>query len=800
MTPQTATRVLCDLCGLECGRDPLSRKIDGMDRHFCCIGCQSVYTILLESGVVASGQDFRQTDVYQQSLKLGLISQREAPAKTRIPEDAATQEALYQVSGMWCSSCAWLIERALMKENGVVSADVSFASDLVRVKYCPQFVPPDRIPQRIESLGYRTCKYSEHDGRDRSERRDMLLRIGIAGFLWMNVMLFSLPIYASYWEPIWESARRVIPFILLGLATPAVFYSGWPILRMAALGVRHRTLRVETLLALGIVSAYSYSAAEAFLGGRHYYFDTACAIVTLVLLGKMMEREAKERTTRAVGLLHRMMPTKARLLHDGRERFVSIEALQPGIVFVVKTGERIAADGIVVDGNSHADESVLTGESAPRAKSAGDTVVCGSLNTGSVLEIRATRAAAESTLQQMIAAVEAAMNSRSSIETTVDRVSRAFVPVVTSIAAATVLVGLATGLHAADAMLRGIAVLVIACPCALGVATPLAVTAAIGAASRRGILISDSRVLETVRKIDQVILDKTGTITDGRFRLLEADEDVLPVLAALECYSEHPLGAAVVERASMSALEVANVRVEKGSGISGEVAGERVAIGNRRMISVAPDLDARAATHEAKGHTVSFWSIRARTGLLVFGDALRPEAAALVETLTARGIRTAVVSGDSAATTAWAARSIGADEYRAEAVPAQKAEIVRGFQAAGKSVAMVGDGVNDAPALAVADLGIALGTGADIARHAAPVVLMQPSLQRVMDVFDIAHFARRVIAQNLFWAFCYNAAGISLAVTGILNPILAAGAMVLSSLSVIANSRRLDRFAPRNRE
>lgn len=783
MTPAAANA--CALCGLDSG-----------EQRFCCAGCRNVYAILLESGVIASGQDFRQSAVYLQSLKLGLISNRE-DSQPRVPEGAPTEEAMYQVSGMWCSSCAWLIENALQRERGVVAAEVSFASDLVRVKYCPQYVPPSRIAERIAALGYRASEYSTESRGDWEERRGMLLRVGIAGFLWMNVMLFSLPIYASYWEPIWETARVVTPLILLALATPTVFYSGWPILRMAALGVRHGALRVESLLALGILAAYTYSAIQAFTGGKHYYFDTACAIVTLVLLGKMMERGAKQRTTQSIALLYRMMPNKARLMMDGRERFVSVEALQPGMVFVVKAGERIPSDGVVVSGTSHVDESVLTGESAPRGRSVGDEVICGSLNTGHVLEVRATRAAAESTLRHMIRAVEAAVNSRSDIERAVDRVSRVFVPVTIAIALATVAGGVLLGVPAAEAMLRGIAVLVIACPCALGVATPLAVTAAIGAASRRGILVSDSRVLETVGRVDLLVLDKTGTVTDGVFRLLEADDEALPLLAAVERYSEHPLGRAVVARAAEAGLAVPGasaIEVHKGMGIAGVVNGVRVTIGNRQLFAGRDVPVERAAAYEHEGRTTAFWSAGVRTGLLVFGDTVRAGARELVLALREKGVRTAVVSGDSEATTAWAARAIGVDEYRAEALPEDKSEIVREYQRRGAAVAMVGDGVNDAPALAAADLGIAMGSGADLAMQAAPVVLMTPSLERVTEVFEIARLARRIVGQNLFWAFVYNAAGITLAVAGVLNPILAAAAMVLSSLSVIGNSMRLGRW------
>jgi heavy metal translocating P-type ATPase len=794
---EAGVQLRCDLCDADCGASPIKHAIGGAERCFCCVGCQNVFTILVESGVAGSGEDYRNTELFRRSLELGLVSTRKA-GKRPLPPGVPVTECVLSVAGMWCTACGWLIEHALNKENGVVSAEVLFASDLVRVKYSPQLLPPERITSRIESLGYRAAPYDPQRGEHDAVQRDLLLRIGIAFFLWMNVMLFSLPMYASYWEPIWDSARRVVPLILMGLATPAVFYSAWPILRAAWLGARHLTLRMETLLALGILAAYGYSSAQAILGGPHFYFDTACAIVTLVLLGKLMERGAKQKTAQAIALLHGLMPNKARVVDGERERFVSIEALQPGMTFLVKAGERIPADGVIEAGVVNVDESVLTGESAPSRRQPGDAVIGGSLAIDNAVKVRATRVSGDTALSHIIRSVEAAISNRSAMERMADRVTRIFVPVVMVVAAITVAANVAMGLAVGEAMLRGIAVLVIACPCALGVATPLAITAAVGAASQRGILVSGAEVLETARQIDTVVFDKTGTVTEGRFELLEADDEVLPYLAAVERYSEHPLGAAVVRRAEgRGTLPAATaVQVHKGLGVTGEVDGERLVTGNRALlsasgVSLAPELDAKAREWEATGATVAFWSYRDKTGLLAFGDVVKKEARELVEELRRRGIRTALISGDAHDTTHAIARLLGVDEFHAEVLPERKAELVRAFQQQGRTVAMVGDGVNDAPALAAANLGIALGTGADIAMSASPVVLMHPSLQRVLDVFDIAVRARRIVAQNLFWAFAYNVAGITLAATGVLNPILAAVAMVLSSVSVIANSRRL---------
>jgi heavy metal translocating P-type ATPase len=762
----------CTLCGLDSGA-----------AAFCCAGCENVYAILVESGVVASGQNFRETEVFQQSLRLGLISNRsEAPPP--IPEGAETREAVFHIGGMWCTSCGWLIEHALTRTRGVRSAEVMFASDLLKVGYCPQYLPPDRIVECVESLGYRAAEYSGPSAAGDAERKDLLLRTGIAAFLSMNAMMFSLVVYASYFEAI-SGFGRYIPFVLMAIATPSVFYCAAPILRIAWAGARMRMLRMESLLAMGIVTAYGYSVVLAFSGSTHVYFDTACAIVTLVLAGKMIERGAKEKTARALTLLYRLMPSKVRLLVEGSERFVSLEALRPGAHFRVKSGERIPADGVVVEGRSHADESVLTGESAPRPKSLGDAVVCGSVNTGGVLEIEATRVGADSTLAQIVRTVEQAAASRTHVERAVDRTARIFVPVVLLLAVLTFAGWEWRTGKPAEALMHSIAVLVIACPCALGIATPLALTAAVAGASRRGVLVTDTRVLETIRKVDIVVLDKTGTATAGEFTLIDTTGDTsrMAELAAVEACSEHPLGEAVAQKYG-TGLAASEITIHQGMGIGGVVNGVRYFIGNRRMVG-----DALACP--ASG-TVAYFGWDGETkGAMTFGDRIRPDAVELCRNLRQRGVRTLLLSGDSAGATGSAAAAIGADAWKAEATPDDKVAVIRELQQRGDVVAMIGDGVNDAPSLAQADLGVALGSGADIAMQAAPLVLMGSSLAGVTETLDLARRTFRIVRQNLFWAFAYNVVGIALAITGVLNPILAAAAMVLSSLSVIGNSRRL---------
>ena len=836
---EIAARRTCDLCGLACGRRPHTQHINNEKRFFCCLGCMNVFLILCQGG--EPGEDFRESELFKRSLKLGLISKPEVEptATASVPlDDSSCQELLLHIGGMWCTSCAWLIEYAIGKVHGVISVEASFATDLAKIKYQPQLIPPSHLIDRIASLGYEASEFRPDAGSNDSEKRTLLLRLGLAGFLWMNVMYLSMTFYISFFEHISDSIRRYIPFIVWGLATPVVFYSGYPILRLAWRGLRNRTIRAEALLSLGILAAYSFSIVQAFRGDPHIYFDTACVIVTLVLAGKMIERNAKERASRWITQLHRWMPNKVRLLAGGEERFASIDALEPGQIFVTKAGEHISADGVVAAGESHADESLLTGESTPVAKRPGDEVVAGSINVDGVLRIRATHTASTSTLARVVAMVEQALSRRSSLERTVDRVSKVFVPSVVGAAVLTfVLLWLTKSASLATSLMRAITMLVIACPCALGLATPLAITAAMGSASRRGILFHDSEVLETLCTVDAVVLDKTGTATEGTFAVLdfvlskqgfpalvaagaegerpeingfdreseafalaEMHLKALALIGSLEQYSEHPLGRALVAFAKQEGASLggaSEIEILKGCGITGMVDGRRAFIGSRRLMGergmiLSPEAEDEAREWESQGKTVVFfgWDGEMR-GRAALGDRIRSNAREVIGQLKREGISVYLVSGDSEITTRSVAASIRADHYHSEVLPEGKAEFVKALQRDGAVVAMVGDGINDAPALVQADLGVAMGSGADIAVRAAAVVLMKSSLDKIPEIFTLATKTIRIIRQNLFWAFFYNVIGISLAIAGVLNPILAAGAMLLSSASVVINSMRL---------
>ena len=807
----------CGLCGLDCSKSAITRTFDTTTLDFCCIGCANVYAILLESGVIASGQNIRDTEVFRRSLELGLISNalpetRPTPA---IDPNAPMSEVLLQVNGMWCSACGWLIEHALKKLPGVVSAEVLFASDLAKVRYCPLYLPPETIVTRIAKLGYRATEFSGDDTAAKADIRDLVTRLGVSAFLWANIMAFSVILYVGYFEQISASASRILPWILFALSTPMIFYCALPILRSAAIGLWNRQIRMEVLLSLGILAAYGLSIAQTLLGRTHLYFDTAAALVTLVLAGKLIERGAKERAMRSIAMLYRLMPKKVRIAESGQEHFVSIDALQPGAVFIVKAGERIPADGTIVEGETQTDESLLTGESTPIGKRSGDPVISGSLNAGGVIRVRTLRTGNDSTLAQIIRMVENAMSSRAPIERTVDRISRIFVPAVIVLACGTFAVLSVMHLPFGVALLRAISILVIACPCALGLATPLAITAALGSAAQRGILISDSRVLESMSSIDTVVIDKTGTVTTGSFRLLEfalagqhADpaeaflSRCLPAIAGVELLSEHLVGRAVVEFArdhGVAPSEVSSVEVRKGQGIIALCEGRRIFIGNSALAATMranldDQMSATASRWQSVGRTVACFGFEGElAGLLAFGDRVKDGASEAVEMLRKRGIAVKLASGDSTATTAAIAAELGITDFVGEATPDQKVSLVAQLQHSGRRVAVIGDGVNDAPALAQADVGIALGTGADIAMSAAPIVLVRGTLDAVDESFSLSSRATRVVRQNLFWAFFYNIAGLTLGIAGLLTPIVAAGAMLLSSASVVANSMRLSR-------
>lgn len=832
----------CDLCGLP-AHQPLPAAIDGAARVFCCQGCRQVYQILSESHALEQGQDPTQTTLYQQCLQMGLIARPESSTVSPLASPAVhpdlgptrpassdtlstTREAAFHVSGLWCASCAWLIERVLGQAKGVTQCSVQFASDTVRVTYKPARTAPEDLIAVIKRLGYGAEPFSGDGGNSGSTqaRRLSLVRAVVAIIFAMNVGMFSIALYVGYFArhfpllALDKGSSHLLSLWALLLSLP-VIWAGWPLFRKAWQAARVGTATMETLISLGALSAFAYSLWAMTKGDPRVYFDTADMLIALVLIGKHLEAGARGEATGAIALLHGLLPRKATLVApDGREVLVSLGKLATGDHVRVRPGERIPADGRIIDGTASIDESLLSGESRPRRKTVGDLVTGATVAADAPLIIEVTRTGADTTLAQMIALVEGALASKSPVERWADRVSRVFVPAILALALGTGAILWLMHTPASAILVRMVAILVIACPCALGLATPMAITTGVGHAAGRGILIANTAILETLPRIRHVLLDKTGTLTEGRFVVRdviyanEGSQEDWRRVAALECPSEHPLARALISHAEAecpgSPLRANDFARHDGQGITGTIDGECWFIGNRALAqaqnAAVPDtLEHAAHAREAQGQTALFYGCAPASsagnaptgqvrGFVALGDSARANAAATVGILRKLGLGVEVVSGDARETTEAIAQAVGISHFTAQMTPGEKVARVQAAQA-GQTVAMVGDGINDAPALAQANIGIAFGSGTEIARRAADITLVGDDLGRLADLFRIGRETARVMKQNLFWACLYNGVCIPLAVLGWVNPIVAAGAMLVSSLSVVFNTRRLRR-------
>ena len=706
------------------------------------------------------------------------------------------------IEGMTCASCVARVEKALKRVPGVGAAQVNLATETATVSLA-EGAAPQSLLAAVRDAGY--------------EARLSPMQAGANDRTWWPVAIAAaltvpllLPMLAGVAGLDW-----MLPgWIQLVLATPIQFWLGARFYRAGWKALMARSGNMDLLVALGTSAAYGlsvYMLVRHWEHEPHLYFEASAAVITLVLLGKWLEGRAKRQTTGAIRALQALRPETARVVQGGNEVEVPIGQLRVEDLIVVRPGERFPADGVVVDGRSHADESMLTGESLPVAKAPGDAVTGGAVNAEGLLRIRVAAVGAQSTLARIIELVESAQAKKAPIQRLVDRVSSIFVPVVLVIALITVLAwGIGTG-NWEQAILNAVAVLVIACPCALGLATPTAIMAGTGVAAKNGILIKDAEALESAHAVEVVAFDKTGTLTAGRPMLAAFDapeghrDAVLALAAAVQSGSEHPLAKAVMEAAKGLRIEAArHARAVAGRGMEATVAGKRLVLGSGRWMSELgvqlASLRAEAARLEAQGLSVSW--LADLTGeprvlaVMGFGEQPRPEAGEAVKRLRARGVRTILLSGDNAAAANSVARALGIDDVRSHVLPEDKARVVADLRRGARRVAMVGDGVNDAPALAAADLGIAMGSGTDVAMHAAGVTLMRPDPRLVAAAIDISRRTYAKIRQNLFWAFAYNVVGIPLAALGVLSPVVAGAAMALSSVSVVANTLLLKRWNP----
>ncbi|MEO4045989.1 heavy metal translocating P-type ATPase [Pseudomonas sp. CAU 1711] len=758
--------------------------------------------------------------VQQSSVNLASEQARITAPRERLDELlAAVEQAGYSVplqslelnlGGMTCASCAGRIERALSGVPGVRRASVNLASERAHIEML-EGTPGAALIAAVEDAGYSA---SLLDATPRQDPQAALRRERLAVLL---ALLLAAPLVVPMLAE-WAGLHWMLPaWVQFLLATPVQFVLGARFYRAAWKAVRAGSGNMDLLVALGTSAGYGLSLYLWATAGQHephLYFEASSVIIALVLLGKYLESRAKRQTSAAIRALEALRPERATRLADGREEEVAIAALRLDDRVVVRPGERFPVDGEVLEGHSQADEALISGESLPVPKAPGDRVTGGAINGEGRLLVRTTALGGETVLARIIRLVEDAQAAKAPIQKLVDRVSALFVPAVLLIALATLGGWLLAGAGLEQALINAVAVLVIACPCALGLATPAAIMAGTGVAARHGILIKDAEALELTHRVSVVAFDKTGTLTSGQPRIVhlaaqDIDEsELLRLAGALQQGSEHPLAHAVLDAARERSIELPSVTASQalaGRGIQGEVQNRELALGNQRLfdeLRLASPLQELASAWEAEGRTLSWLIERGAAprvlGLLAFGDSLKEGAAEAIAALREGGIECHLISGDNAGSATAVGQALGIERVHAQVLPADKASHVAALKSDGATVAMVGDGINDAPALAAADVGIAMGGGTDVAMHAAAITLMRGDPRLVPAALQISRRTWRKIQQNLFWAFVYNAVGIPLAAAGLLNPMVAGAAMALSSLSVVSNALLLNTWTPRD--
>ena len=821
---------VCDLCGLGLRAGRFEATFSGQPYHFCCLGCRQVFSILIEATHSRDPAGFRETDLFKQCLETGIIPRTEAdlistgsagqrtesaagsadkpdPAgRPAIPADSILNLTL-KVSNMWCPACAWLIDEYLKKTPGVMASACNFSTDRLQVDYNPIHTSPDRIIDAVKKLGYRA---GEPDAsRDALERRREFIRFGASAFLTMNIMMLSYALYSGFFTEFSRETIYKLSWPAFVMATGVLIYGGFELMKKAFAGLTNAAFSMETLIVMGSVSAYVYSTINLFAGSIHIYYDTAAMLITLVLLGKTLERRAKGRVLEGLETFFSLKPAKVRICtaEYPAGRYVHADQLAENDIFRVAENEIIPADGRVIEGGGSVDESSLTGEALPIRIKPGHTVRSGTSVIKGTFKVSAQKVGAGSTLGQMIDIIEKTLMTKTPLEGKTDAVLQWFVPIIIAMAAGTALICLVVGISLEAAILRAVTVLVISCPCALGIAIPLARVAGISIAGKKGLLVRDFNAFEQAGRVTAFVFDKTGTITAGKWKLLDTvcdgsltPDQALALAAGLEKDSEHFIAIEILSQARAKNIRpLAATRVRHADkGIRGELNGQTVKIGSAEFL--AEELKSAKALGDATqldktaNHSFVYLGIDGRlAAILVFGDTLRPDARQTVQTLKSKGLRLALVSGDGERTTRAVADKVGIEQASGGQLPADKSRFVIELQQAGLQVAMVGDGINDAPALVQADLSIAVHSGGQLSREAADITLMRGEPSQLLEFLDFAKQVNQKIYQNLAFTFLYNAVSIPIAMSGLLNPLVAVSAMLLSSLTVTGNTLLLVR-------
>ncbi|KAF0216318.1 MAG: Cu2+-exporting [Geobacteraceae bacterium] len=804
----------------------VEERRSGETLAFCCRGCHGAYLLITGAGL---GDYYRRREWEEQGLCSGAFNEAYSDAYLAgfvRPADGKSAIDIL-IDGIRCATCVWLNEKIVSRLPGVTEVRVNYATSRALVLFDPGLVTPSAIFERIGELGYVPRPYTRSAAEDAAarEKRDLLIRFGTAFFLTMQLMAYSFALYAGYFQGMAQQIRHYMQLFSLLVTTPVVFYSGWPFLAGGWRGIINRAPNMDLLIAIGALSSFIYSVYATFAGGEAYY-ETAAMIVTLILAGRLLEQSAKRRASSGVERLLSLAPSEARRVLNGAVEKVAVAELGVGDLVMVAPGERFPIDGSICEGVTSVDESPATGEPMPVAKAAGDPVIAGSINLSGMVRVKVDKPAGDSFVARIARLAEEAQSRKAPIQGVADRVAALFVPAVLFLAAITFVYLHAAGIEAGDALMTALAVVVIACPCALGLATPTAILAGCGAAATGGVIFKGGDVLERLGGITSVVFDKTGTLTCGRPEVAEirpvpgfgllvpdlvpkletlnpkletTDENLLVFLAAsVETGTNHPLARGITECAAGRGIAPAapeSCRTFAGGGVTGLVGGQNVSVGNARFLeSQGIALPGCLHCPPAGGTAVYVACGGSYAGALLMEDRLRDSAFPLVGYFQNRGIRSYLLSGDKRETVNRIASALGIRESRGDLLPEEKMDFMEHLRERGECLLMVGDGINDAPALSSADVGCAVAGGTDIAVESSDLVLASPDLARLSFAHRVSVRTISVIRQNLAWAFVYNIVGIPLAMTGRLTPVYAAAAMALSSLCVVGNSLRLLRL------
>ena len=821
---------VCDLCGLSLKHGRIAATFSGRLYAFCCNGCRQVFSILLEASDSSNPETFKHSELFKQCLEKGIIPKSEAELAQRQPGAEAgasagqatarpgaepaiehqTQnvlELVLRVSNMWCPACAWLIDEALQKKAGVVSSACNFSTDRLQIRYNPVQTSPTQIIQAIARLGYKAA--APDDSLHAVERKKEFVRFAISAFLTMNIMMLSWSLYSGFFTEFSPETIYKLSWPAFIMATAVLVYGGFGLFRKAWHGLTNAAFSMETLIIIGSLSAYFYSTAGLLAGSIHLYYDTSAMLITLVLLGKTLESRAKSRVLEGLENFLSLKPTKVRICTQQYPagRFVSSQQLASGDMVRVEENEVVAADGNVTAGAGSVDESSLTGEPLPVTKKPGDLLRSGSRIIKGSLFFKAEKTGDDSTLGQMMTIIEKTLLTKTPLEGRTDVILQWFVPAIILLAAGTALVCRFSGLSTETAMLRAVTVLVISCPCALGLAIPLARAAGISIAGKKGFLVRDFSAFERAARIDAFVFDKTGTITEGKWNLKKVvpiseitRSRALALAAGMEKESDHFIGREILRYARENHIQpepIGNIRIDE-KGLMGQCLNGAVKFGSAEYLveelekGISEPL--KAALKEQPQHSFVFLGIAGQlAAVFIFGDRLRSDARSTIEALQRQGCLLALVSGDGDRTTRAIGEEVGIRHSYGGKFPQDKADYVAELQRQGHQVAMVGDGINDAQALVQADLSMAVHSGGQLSKEAADITLMRGEPCQIIEFLDFSRQVNKKIAQNLGFTFLYNAISIPIAMSGLLNPLVAVSAMLLSSLSVTGNTLMLVR-------